>query len=486
MSSDDKALFSNFGKGFQEKIVQALLLDRQWASQFCDVVKPEYFETAYMQKLVDKYLAHYKKYKDFPSLPLLIDIMKEDLKTGIDAVLRDQIIDCIKRISSNKELGDLAYVKEKSLEYCRRMELKRALGKSLEMVEQNNYESVVEIVRKAINIGSDNTPGMDLGEDIEARYAVNHRKTIPTGIPELDEKRILNGGLGMGELGIVVAPTGVGKSHMLVHFGSQALLRGKNVLHYTFELREAAVGIRYDSHLLNITSTDCPEHKDEITSFYKDKADVLGRLKIKHYPTSMVTVNQLRAHVDRCKVEGFYPDMIIIDYAGIMRSSERYELLRLEMKRVCEELRAFADEMGVPIWTAIQSNKEGADAEVVDLSNMAESYGQAHVADFVLGLSRKSQQKSTGIGNIFVAKNRAGMDGIQFTVQLDTARSKLRVLTDQEVGNNNDTSKETMQTMVRNASWNAYKRSQAGNAPANPNAVKSSDLKGLPLTKITE
>jgi replicative DNA helicase len=491
MSSDDKALFSNFGKGFQEKVVQALLLDRQWASQFADVVKPEYFETAYLQKLVDKYLTYYRKYKDFPSLPLMIDIMKEEMKTGIDAVLRDQIIDCIKRISSNKDLGDLAYVKEKSLEYCRRRELKRALSKSLDLVEQSNYENVVDIVRKAINIGSDNTPGMDLSEDIEARYAVNMRKTIPTGIPEIDEKRILNGGLGMGELGIVVAPTGVGKSHMLVHFGSQAILRGKNVLHYTFELREAVVGIRYDSHLLGISSTDCPENKEKIAQFYKDNVSTLGRLRIKHYPTSSITCNQLRAHVERCKLEGFNPDMIIVDYAGIMRSSEKSDLLRLEMKRVCEELRGFADEMGFPVWTAIQSNKEGSEADVVDLSNMAESYGQAHVADFVLGLSRKSANKSTGIGNIFIAKNRAGMDGIQFTVQLDTARSKLRILTDQEVKDNDDVSKDAMQGVVRNAQWNAYKRTNGGgngnpNPPTQHMGLKPSALNGLPLKKIEE
>jgi hypothetical protein len=85
------------------------------------------------------------------------------------------------------------------------------------------------------------------------------------------------------------------------------------------------------------------------------------------------------------------------------------------------------------VWTALQSNKEGAKSDIIDITNMAESYGQAAEADFVLGLQRPSTQKSTGYGNIFIAKNRAGMDGIQYKIHLDTSRSKLRILTQDEV-----------------------------------------------------
>jgi len=141
----------------------------------------------------------------------------------------------------------------------------------------------------------------------------------------------------------------------------------------------------------------------------------------------------LRGHIEKLATQNFRPDVIIVDYAGIMRSSERYDLLRMELKKVMEELRQLATEIDVPCWTAIQSNKEGAQNDVVDLTNMAEGYGQAHVADFVVGLSRKSAQKANGFGNIFIAKNRAGVDGIKYQIHLDTAKSKLRILTDDEV-----------------------------------------------------
>ena len=118
------------------------------------------------------------------------------------------------------------------------------------------------------------------------------------------------------------------------------------------------------------------------------------------------------------------------------------------MQFVIQEIRKMAKELDVPVWTALQSNKEGAKADIVDLTNLAESYGQAAEADFVLGLQRMSTQKATGFGTMFIAKNRFGIDGLQFKVHLDTARSKIRVLSDAEVEdikNDNDIEKERIQ-----------------------------------------
>ena len=423
----------NFDKSFQEKIVQALLIDRVWAGQFVEVVDVNYFEFAYLRKIADTYLSYYKKYKEFPSLSLLAQIVASELKNGADTALREQSRAFLLQVQDNNDLGDLGYVKDKSLDFCKRAGLQKALEQSIEFIETEKYEKVVDIIKAAISAGNEHSPGLELSVDVDARYSETFRRTVPTGILEFDQRKILNGGLGAGELGVVVAPTGVGKSHFLIHVGASALKQGKNVLHYTFELNERAVGVRYDSHLLEIDSIECYDFKDRIKEFYEENAEKLGRLRIKYYPTSSVTTNTLRAHIDKLATQGFKPDVLIIDYAGIMRSTEKYELLRLELKKICEELRSFANEIDLPVWTAIQSNKEGADKDYIDLTNMAEAYGQAHVADFVVGLSRKSLAKSTGYGNIFIAKNRAGVDGIQYQIHLDCSRSILRILTENEV-----------------------------------------------------
>ena len=436
-----------FDKTFQEKIVQAMLVDRQWGAQFAEVVDVNYFDYGYLKLVSAVHLRYYAKYKEFPSIELLITELKDELKNEKDGILLDQVKTFLKRVKTNQDLGDLPLVKEKALDFCKKVRLQKALEHSVELIEKENYEKIVDVVREAIHAGNHHSPGLDLFEDVEARYSETYRRTVPTGITELDQRKILNGGLGAGELGVVVAPTGVGKSHVLVHVGAQAILQGKNVLHYTFELNERAMGIRYDSHIMNIPSLDCYDAKAEINEYYQDNKDTLGRLRIKYYPTATATANTLRTHVDKlASTQKFIPDMIVVDYAGIMRSSDRHDLLRMELQKVMEELRALATELDVPLWTAIQSNKEGAQSEIVDLTNMAEGYSQAHVADFVLGLMRKSAQKATGFGNVFIAKNRAGMDGIKYQIHLDTAKSKLRVLTDEEIADKASLSEESDET----------------------------------------
>jgi len=215
-------------------------------------------------------------------------------------------------------------------------------------------------------------------------------------------------------------------SHFLTFLGATALRLGLNVLHYTFELSEAAVGRRYDSNLCDIDSSDVIENKFSILEKYQSMK--LGRLIIKEFPPNFATIYTLRSHIERLDVKGFKPDIIIIDYADIMRSSRQYDSLRHELKLVYEELRGFASEKHVGIWTASQSNKDGANAEIVDLGNMSEAYGKAMVADIIVSLSRKAHEKASGFGRLFIAKNRAGRDGIVYPIKIDTSRSVFEII----------------------------------------------------------
>jgi len=420
-----KVTFGTYGKSFQEKIGQALLTDSKWAEQMLEVFDSSYFELKYLQFLADRYFSYAKKYKVFPTLQLLVTIIKEDLKIGTDIILRDQIIEYLQRMKANPDPGDLQFVKDRSLDFCRKQALKAALENAVDQMQAEKYESIVETIRKAVLVGTAPALGHDFFTDFEARFTRLQRNCVATGLDELDRKEIFNGGLGAGEIGVVVAATGVGKSHLLTMLGANALKAGKNVLHYTFELSETAVGVRYDSNLCDMESNQVIDRKDEVMAQYKDMK--LGRLIIKEFPTNTASIYTLRSHIERLDVKGFKPDLIVIDYADIMRSTRQFDSLRHELKLIYEELRGFASEKGIPIWTASQSNKEGSSADVVDLSNMSEAYGKAMVADVVISISRKSHEKATGWGRLFVAKNRAGRDGLVFPIKIDTARSKFEI-----------------------------------------------------------
>ena len=465
-----KASFAEYGKSFQEKIVQALLSDQKWAEQMLEVIDVSFFDVKYLKFLADRYFSYAKKYKVFPSFELLLTIIKDDLKVGNDRILRDQIIDYLKRIKSDPDFGDLEYVKDKSLDFCRKQALRNALEKAVEQMAAAKYESIVETIKTAVSIGTTPSTGHDFFQDYEARFTRLQRQAIPTGMQELDRKDIMNGGLGKGELGVVVAATGVGKSHFLTAMGANALRNGYNVLHYTFELSETAVGVRYDSNLCDIDSSQVIDRKEEIIEKYKDMR--LGRLIIKEYPTNTCSIYTMRSHIEKLSLKAFTPDLVIIDYADIMRSSRQFDSLRHELKLVYEELRGLAAERGFPIWTASQSNKEGSQQDVIDLSNMSEAYGKAMVADVVMSISRRSHEKSSGLGRIYVAKNRAGRDGLVYPVKIDTSKSKFTIIGDVRAP---DFSQENDENQIKQALKQKWKELQKDGVIEHPVQPKETD-----------
>ena len=457
MTTTATPTFGTYGKSFQEKIMQALLTDWKFAEQMTEVFNSSYFELKYLQFLADRYFSYSKKYKDFPTLQLLVTIIREDLKVGTDVILRDQIIDYLQRMKSNPDAGDLQFVREKSLDFCRKQALKAALENAVDQMQADKYESIVESIKKAVQVGTAPSVGHDFFNEMDARFTLLKRDTIPTGMPELDKKELLNGGSGKGELLCVVGGSGSGKSHFLIMLGANALRYGKNVLHYTFELSETSVGIRYDSNLCDIDSNEVMDRKEEVKKFYENSKG-LGRLFIKEYPTNTASVFTIRSHIERLDLKGFKPDIIIIDYADIMRSTRQFDSLRHELKLVYEELRGMAMEYKIPIWTASQSNKEGANAEIIDMTNMSEAYGKAMICDFIISVSRRSHEKASGWGRLYVAKNRAGRDGLVYPAKINTARSQFEIVGAADSPTSVAVSDDEAQKKILRTKWQEVKK----------------------------
>lgn len=237
-------------------------------------------------------------------------------------------------------------------------------------------------------------------------------------------------------------------SHFLTALGANALRNGVNVLHYTLELSETQTARRYDSNLCDIDSNELFDKKDEVLKKYQD-IQGLGSLYVKQYPPNTATIYTLRSHVERCIMHGFMPGMMIIDYADILRSTRQYDSLRHELKLVYEELRGYADELKIPIWSASQSNKEGSTSEIVDLNNMSEAYGKAMTADVVISISRRSHEKANGSGRLYVAKNRAGKDGLVYPLKMNTARSQFELVGDCILPEQDVSSEENLRLRIK-------------------------------------
>jgi replicative DNA helicase len=413
---------SSYGYAFQVKVITALLTDKSFLQQISDIMVPKYFESEANNWIVDTILEYHKEYKSSPTL----EVMKVKMEDLDHDVLKTQVVQHLKDAWRYTEAPDLEFIKEQALDFCKNQEIKKAILSSVELLKHGKYEDIKVAVDNALKSGADKDIGHDYMSMLEERYtdAVRHVQETPWEV--INE--LTDGGLGKGELGVMVAPAGIGKSWALMNIGANAVKKGKTVLHYTLELNEAYVGLRYDSVITGIANQNLKHYQEEI----KDQlSKIKGDLIIKHYPTKSVSVMGLRAHVEKCIMQGKKPDVIIVDYADLLRGHGQEK--RHELEGIYEDLRGMAGEYEIPLWTASQANRSALEEDVIDASKVSESYGKVMVADFILSLSRKVQDKLAGTGRWHVIKNRFGPDGITLPSKMNTSNGQFNIYTDTSV-----------------------------------------------------
>ena len=415
-----------YGTGFQNKVLAVLIKDRVFLQQVHDIIDPKYFSSESSQWIAKTILKYFDQYKSPPTL--------EALKIYVDQVdvdvLKTTIIENIKEVLRFAESEDFQFVKDKTLEFCKNQKIKGAILKSVELLKSGKYDEIKLSIDDAMKAGSDRNIGHEYIDDIALRFVENKRNTIPTPWDVVNE--IMDGGLGTGEMGVFVAPAGIGKSMALVNIAAHAAKRGLNVIYYTLELSETYVGARFDSHYTGIPSQDLKFHQEEVVETLKN---VKGKLIIKYYPTKTASVNTIAAHIDKCIMQGVKPDVILLDYADLLRDTGVKGAVRndIMLGNIYEELRGLAGTYGVPLYTASQANRSALEEDIIEADKIAESYAKVMVADFVVSLSRKTADKISGTGRWHVIKNRFGPDGLTFPSKMNMATAKIDIFAETTV-----------------------------------------------------
>ena len=413
---------SSYGYSFQIKVITALLTDRMFMQQISDILLPTYFESEANNWIVDNILEYNKEYKTSPTL----EVMKVKIEAVEHDVLKQQIVDHLKDAWKFTEATDLQFIKEQALDFCKNQEIKKAILSSVDLLKNGRYDDIKAKIDDALKAGGDKDIGHDYMTSIEERYTDAVRDTKETPWEVLNE--LTDGGLGKGELAVFVAPAGIGKSWGLINIGANAVKKGMTVLHYTLELNEAYVGLRYDSVITGIANQNLKHYQSQV----KDELEKLdGELIIKHYPTKSVSVMGIRSHIEKCIMQDKKPDVVIVDYADLLRGHGQEK--RHELEGIYEDLRGMAGEYEIPVWTASQANRSALEEDVIDASKIAESYGKVMVADFVISLSRKVADKLAGTGRWHVIKNRFGPDGITLPSKMNTSNGQIHIYADTSV-----------------------------------------------------
>jgi KaiC/GvpD/RAD55 family RecA-like ATPase len=420
---NEKASFEKYGTKMQENLVQLMLDDRTFCDQISEVMDTNFFELKYLRLFVEKMFDYRKKYGTHPSRDTVTTILRTEIEKEPE-LLQKQVREFFARVQSNEfSLDGEQHIKDISLDFCKKQKLKEAMIKSVGLIQNSSYDEISKIINDALKLGTDNNHGYDFIVDFEKRFEVMARNPLSTGWDLIDN--ITKGGLGKGELGVVIAPTGAGKSMALVHLGAEAVKAGKNVVHYSLELQDKVVALRYDSCISGIMLSDVKDQKDMV---WENIKDIKGKLIVKEYPTKSATTNTIKNHLEKLKRKDFKIDMVIVDYGDLIRPITAQREKRNELESIYEELRAIAQIYGCPVWTASQTNRSGLNAEVITMESISEAFNKCFVADFIFTISRTIKDKNTNEGRIFVAKNRNGPDGLVFPIFMDTANVKIKVL----------------------------------------------------------
>jgi hypothetical protein len=236
---------------------------------------------------------------------------------------------------------------------------------------------------------------------------------IPTGLAHLDFS--MDGGLSRGELAVVLAPPKRGKTTTLINlgFGCMSSVMGLNVVHYTCEMVDDKVSKRYDDRVAG----DAVSYKKSDPEKYVGTLQrrigrlIKGGLFVKGYPTRTATPGMIRNHLYLLVSEGFIPDLVIVDYADIMKPERRLGEMRHEQAGIYEDLRQIAGEFNVAVWTASQAPRGTLDKPVLDLGDFAEAFEKAAIVDAAIAFCQTADEKLEGKCRLALMGLRSAEDG---------------------------------------------------------------------------
>lgn len=459
-----------------ETILSQLLFNKEYFVKVWPYLNNTYFEKGPAKTLFNTINEHVKEYQAVPT------------KTALDIALDSSDLSEVEYEGTKKLLGVLAdtpedqeWLVKETEKYVQKSAMFNATSRIIEI--QSNAElpkdkrdkripdigAIPDIMRDALSICFDSALGHDWLNDYEARFQtyLNKSKKVPFRINILN--KITKGGVEYGTENVLLAGTNVGKSLGLCSLAADYLQTGHNVLYISMEMAEEVCAKRIDANLLDVSLDDIDEGHISWAE-YKSKmekwraAGTLGTLKIKQYPTGGAHADTFRALLNEYKLkQGFVPDVIIVDYLAICASSRLKTFTENSyglIKMVAEELRGLAVEKNVVLWTAAQTTRGANVAAEIDMADIAESFGIAHTADFMLGVVETEEFAQMGLQLIKQLKSRYGDKNYynKFKMGVKKGNQRWYEVDDDSAPKQGPTVKEATGEMNRQAEMNRQTR----------------------------
>jgi replicative DNA helicase len=412
-----------YGPGFQVKVISSLLNHKEFLINVHDILDESHFTNQAHKWIVSNILSYYSKYHTSPTPEVLKSEYEKVTNDVLKVSIKEQLREAYKQIDTDSE-----YIENEFSAFCKNQQLKKALLNSVDLLQAQDYDSIRAIIDSALKAGADKNLGHEYVKDIEERYRNEQRIAVPTPWNEFNE--LLQGGLGNGDFGLMFGGPGAGKSWALVALAGHAAKMGFNVVYYTLELGEDYVGRRFDAFFTQIPANEITFHKDKVEAVM---TKIPGQLIIKGFSPGKASISTVESHVQKCTDLGVRPDLIVIDYVDLLRSKRLSRERKEEIDDIYTSTKGLARELNIPIWSASQVNRQGAQDEVIEGHKAAGSYDKMMITDFAASISRRAKDKQTGIGRFHIMKNRYGMDGLTYGAKINIAIGSFELVNESDL-----------------------------------------------------
>lgn len=427
-----------YGDEFQIHVLTLILREPTFLPRYANVLSEEYFEDRYVATLVGLALAYYNENQQVPLRDTIWSMTLDHARmSGYDEDVCNRFLSVLNRVYK-AEMEAALQISPKVVEFGRARQMESMLiqlSSSLSSGEEVDrlWENIDKFRNTGTFLGAEE---MDLGlslmeiQDLvrnDPLYAQESK--LPLGLPTLDSA--FNGGLARREVGIIIAPTGRGKSTFLVNVGASAVLSGSPVIHFAVnELELTDIAVRYAARLTGFPITSIVSgiagdaYKEALRSISPDD----GIKLVSHHIPMHTPVSALRSYLSRFRYSrGINPALVIIDNADDLSSGRRERESYIEKGLVFAELKALAHDFDVAIWTDSQANRSAGEAKVVGIANISESYRKATKADVILTMTQTDDEYAAGLCRLKVEKARRSRRSVNvLDCSIDSDRMLLR------------------------------------------------------------
>jgi replicative DNA helicase len=429
MAKNESSNLGYLGYSFQLKLVKQLIEDQKFSESIIEIVDPNYFDNEYMRLIVASIKNYYEKYETIPSYETIFNLIKTDVRREIT---RESAFELIKEVK-NTDNKDCLHTQDVAIRFCKQQELKKAtqkIQKILDSGDFDRYDECEEIVKQAISVGSEKDDGVDIFHSIEDVLSDDFRNPIPTGLTGIDN--LMGGGLSKGELGVILAAFGVGKTTLMTRMANTAYQMGKNVVQIFFEDNVQVIQRKHFTCFTEIPLSELSERSEEVHSRLSNFQNSPGNLILKKMPSDGTTIPHIRQYLRKLISNGIKPDIVFLDYIDCVQPTKQFKDEFSGEGNVMRQFETMISELDIAGWTAVQGNRSAIGAELVEANMMGGSIKKGQIGHFILSAAKTLEQKEEGRATLAILKSRFGKDGVVFddilfdngTLTIDTSDSR--------------------------------------------------------------